>query len=97
MPLRSSCEITRINKQETKLHMKKLGTSLIALGVAGAIFATASASANDKATSVRQQTSRVALVAQSRPQAKTPISENKEVYDFGGAESFENEHPEGGG
>jgi hypothetical protein len=74
--------------------MKRLGTSLIALGFAAAMFATASAEANDKVTSARQQEARVSVIAKSRPQFNRAAEEQ---YDFGGAESFDNEHPEGGG
>jgi hypothetical protein len=92
-------EISRINKQETKQHMKKLGTSMIALGVAGAMFATASAEANDKARSSielgQQRKARVAFVANSQPQRGTKHPEAR--YDFGDAASYENAHPGDGG
>jgi hypothetical protein len=74
--------------------MKKLGTSLIALGFAAAMFATASAEANDKVTSARQQESRVTVTAPSLPQAST---QTEAQYDFGDADAYYNEHPEGGG
>jgi hypothetical protein len=78
--------------------MKKLGTSLIALGIAGAIFATASAEANDKTASAprqgNEQTERVTVTAPSLPQVS---GETEEQYDFGAADAYYNEHPEGGG
>jgi hypothetical protein len=97
-PLRWSCEITRINKQQTKLHMKKLGTSMIALGFAAAMFATASAEANDKASASNaqgnQRKARVAFVAQSQRQGTTDAEVK---YDFGDAAAYEKAHPGDGG
>jgi ABC-type glycerol-3-phosphate transport system substrate-binding protein len=78
--------------------MKKLGTSLIALGFAAAIFATASAEAKDKTASESRQdndqTAEVTVTASSLPQDST---DTEEQYDFGGADAYENSHPAGGG
>jgi len=79
--------------------MKKLGTSLIALGFAAAIFATASAEAKDKTASAsrrhNEQTAEgVTVTAPSLPQVS---GETEEQYDFGAADAYYNEHPEGGG
>jgi hypothetical protein len=97
-PYVSWCEITRIHKQQTKRNMKKLGTSLIALGMAGAMFATVSAEANDKVRSSNeqghQQNARVAFVANSQRQGPTDAEEQS---DFGDAAAYEDAHPGDGG
>jgi isopentenyl diphosphate isomerase/L-lactate dehydrogenase-like FMN-dependent dehydrogenase len=78
--------------------MKKLGTSLIALGFAAAIFAAAPAEANDKTASASrqgdEQSEGVTVTAPSLPQVS---GETEEQYDFGAADAYYNEHPEGGG
>jgi hypothetical protein len=98
MPLRLWCQITRINIQETKQHMKKLGTSMIALTAAAAMFVTACAEANNKARSSNEQghlrNERVAVVTNSQGQQGSMHPEAD--YDFGDAAAYYNLHPEGG-
>jgi len=82
-----------------EIDMKKLGTSLIALGFAAAIFATASAEGNDQARPSseqgQQRKGRVAFIAKSQSQEGTKHAEAR--YDFGDAAAYENAHPGDGG
>jgi outer membrane lipoprotein-sorting protein len=79
--------------------MKILGTSLIALTAAAAMFLTACAEANNKAWSSNEQDhqrkARVADVTNSQQQQGSMHPEAD--YDFGDADAYRNLHPEGGG
>jgi outer membrane lipoprotein-sorting protein len=78
--------------------MKKLGTPLIALTAAAAMFVTACAEANTKAQSANEQghqrKARVADVTNSQQQQGSLHPEAD--YDFGDAAAYYNLHPEGG-
>jgi hypothetical protein len=78
--------------------MKKLGTSLIALTAAAAMFVTACAEADNQARSSNEQghqrKPRVALGTNSQQQQGSMHPEAD--YDFGDAAAYYNLHPEGG-
>jgi heat shock protein HslJ len=87
-----------MNIQETKQHMKILGTSMIALTAAAAMFVTACAEANNKARSSNEQghqrKERAAVVTNS--QEKQGSMHPEADYDFGDAAAYYNAHPDGG-